>query len=141
MKLLWALLAPMALSAAITPIDPAAVNNPTQDPIAMGAKGPAVVRAQILLARAHFSCGEIDGIFGSNFQKAVNAYQDTRKLPVSGAVDAATWAAINGDTAPPLIEYTVSDEDLKGPFLPIPKDIEAQAKLPSLGYTSPLEAL
>ena len=141
MMLRWAFILPLALNAAIVPIDPSAVNNPTQEPVAMGAKGAAVLRAQILLARAHFSCGEIDGIFGSNFQKAVNAYQDTRKLPVSGAVDAATWAAINGDTAPPLIEYTVSDEDLKGPFLPIPKDIEAQAKLPSLGYTSPLEAL
>src|SRR4051794_11857573 len=107
MMLRWAFILPLAVNAAVVPIDPSAVNNPTQEPVAMGAKGAAVVRAQILLARAHFSCGEIDGIFGSNFQKAVNAYQDTRKLPVSGAVDAATWAAINGDTAPPLIEYTV----------------------------------
>src|SRR4051794_15797097 len=140
MMLRWAPLVPLILHAGITPIDPAAVNNPTQEPLVMGAKGAGVVRAQILLARAHFSCGEIDGNFGSNFQKAVNAFQQARKLPVSGTVDAATWAAINADTAPPLIDYALTDDDLKGPFTPIPKDMEAQAKLPSLGYTSPLEA-
>ena len=107
----------------------------------MGAKGAAVVRAQILLARAHFSCGEIDGIFGSNFQKALNAYQEARKLPGSGTVDAATWAAINTDTAPPLVEYTLTAEDLQGPFTPIPAGMAEQAKLPSLGYSSLPEAL
>jgi hypothetical protein len=120
---------------------PAAINRPDQPEISKGAKGSAAVRAQILLSRAHFSVGEIDGFFGSNMSKALAAYQTARNLPASGRVDAATWAALNADTAPVLIEYAVTAEDAAGPFLPIPKDLKEQAKLPRMGYTSLLEAL
>jgi lipoprotein-anchoring transpeptidase ErfK/SrfK len=132
-------LSSVLLHATVGAIDPAAVNNPAQQQLADGAKGAGVVRAQILLARAHFSCGEIDGVFGSNFQKALNAFQGERKLPATGTLDAATWVALNTDEAPALINYTLTPEDLKGPFGPIPSDVKDQAKLPSLSYTSPLE--
>jgi lipoprotein-anchoring transpeptidase ErfK/SrfK len=122
-------------------IDAASVNQPLQPNIAPGAKGPAVVRAQILLARAHFSCGEIDGQFGSNLKTVVAAYQGERGLPVTGALDAGTWAALNLDTAPVVTSYTISPDDVKGPFVEIPAGLEAQAKLASLGYASPLEGL
>ncbi len=131
----------VAVYAAQITIDPGAVNNPAQEEIALGATGSGVLRAQILLARAHFSCGEIDGRFGSNLQKAVGAFQEERKLPVTGAVDAATWKAIQGDVAPPLISYTVTAEDLKDPFVPIPATLKAQAKLSYLGYASALEEM
>jgi lipoprotein-anchoring transpeptidase ErfK/SrfK len=131
----------VVLHATIVAIDPAAVNNPVQGKIADGAKGAGVVRAQVLLGRAHFSCGEIDGTFGSNFQKALSAFQGERKLPVTGALDAATWGAINTDAAPALIEYAITPEDLAGPFAPIPADVKEQAKLPALGYASPLEGM
>jgi lipoprotein-anchoring transpeptidase ErfK/SrfK len=131
----------VVLHGTIVAIDPAAVNTPAQGDLADGAKGAAVVRAQILLDRAHFSCGEIDGTFGSNLQKVLAAFQGERKLPVSGIIDAATWSAINTDTAPALIDYTITPEDLKGPFEPVPAGMEAQAKLAYLGYASPLEEL
>jgi len=131
----------VVLHAASVAIDPSAVNNPAQQQLTDGAKGAGVVRAQILLARAHFSCGEIDGVFGSNFRKALSAFQGERKLPVTGTLDAATWGALGTDTAPALINYTLTAEDLKGPFVPIPSDVKDQAKLASLGYTSPLELI
>src|SRR5690242_18356913 len=110
--------------------------------IRVGDKGEAVVRAQVLLDRAHFSCGEIDGEFGSNLQKAVLAYQHDRRLPDSGTVDEPTWDALSKDQAPTTIAYMISAEDVKGPFVrSIPEDMEAQAALPALSYTTPLEAL
>ena len=121
--------------------DSAAINQPDHPELSRGAKGSPAVRAQILLSRAHFSVGEIDGSFGSNMAKALAAYQAERKLPASGMVDTATWAALNADTAPALVEYTATAEDVTGPYRTLPKDIKEQAKLKSLGYDSWLEAL
>ncbi len=123
------------------PLDAGAINNPNQDEISSGARGGAVVRAQILLDRAHFSCGAIDGEFGSNLQKTVTAYQNERQLPASGSVDAATWASLNADQAPQLISYSITPDDEKGPFIQIPKEMVKQAALPAMGYTSPLQEL
>jgi hypothetical protein len=50
------------------------VNNAGLTPdLSAKAKGSSVVLAQILLDRAHFSCGEIDGYYGSNLSKMVVA--------------------------------------------------------------------
>src|SRR4051794_8623116 len=122
-------------------VDIPVINNTQQPDLPQGAKGSPVVRAQILLARAHFSCGEIDANFGTNLDKTVRAFQGDRKLPVTGVVDSATWAALNGDTAPPITNYTITAEDVQGPFITVPSDMKAQAKLPALGYRSAMEEL
>jgi len=102
---------------------------------------PQIVRAQILLARAHFSCGQIDGYAGANLQKTVAAFQSERQIPVTGALDDPTWGALNGDMPPIQIPYTITADDEKGPFVAIPKGIEKQSALPFLGYSSSLEEL
>lgn len=117
------------------------INNPNQAPIKMGEKGSGVVRAEILLDRAYFSPGQIDGDFGSNLQKTVSAYQADMHLPVTGTVDEATWAALNHDRAPALTNYTVSPDDVRGPFVKLPPTMQEQAKLQYLGYASPLDEL
>jgi lipoprotein-anchoring transpeptidase ErfK/SrfK len=117
------------------------VNNPNQPELEQGARGSGVVRGQVLLDRAHFSCGALDGNFGSNLAITVSAYQHDRRLEQSGKLDSATWASLNSDTAPATMSYTITADDEKGPFVSVPRDMLKQAKLPYLGYASALDEL
>ena len=120
----------------------AAVNDPaTTTAIRRGSYGSAVLRAQVLLDRARFSPGEIDGAFGSNMTQAVAAFQKAHEMTGSGMVDDATWKALNADTATPLARYSIRPEDVAGPFHEIPEEMMDKAALPALGYASPLELL
>jgi lipoprotein-anchoring transpeptidase ErfK/SrfK len=104
-------------------------------------RGDDVLRAQVLLDRAHFSSGEIDGSYGGNLRQAIRGFQKLHQLPVSGVVDAATWAELARDQAPVLDVYTVTAQDVAGPYAPVPATMAAKARLPALGYASLAEAL
>ena len=109
-----------------------------------GAKNsePVNIRAQVLLDRARFSPGVIDGRHGENFSNALRAYQEQNGLRASGELDTPTWEKLAQDGEPAVIEYTLTGEDVKGPFTDdIPQKMEKQAELKRLDYTSAAEML
>ena len=122
--------------------DTTAVNNAgLTKPLAPGNEGPAALRVQILLDRANFSVGQMDGRIRPNTLRALLGFRAARALPRGIGVDDPVWKALNGDTQPPLISYIVTADDLKGPFVRVPVNMMAKARLKYLGYASPLDEL
>jgi lipoprotein-anchoring transpeptidase ErfK/SrfK len=99
------------------------------------------MRVQILLDRARFSPGVIDGEWGKNTEKAVYWFQFAQGLTPTGEVDKATLDALARAAGPgeALTRVSVTAEDVKGPFTEVPKDPYEQAKLDCLCYASALE--
>lgn len=122
------------------PLTPAAVEERTTEVVDEHASRSAILRAQVLLDRAWFPTGEIDGKFGSNMRRAIAAFQSARDLPSTGTIDPATWAAL-AQSDPVLVTYTITAEDVAGPFMTVPEDMAKKAKLPAMYFGSALEAL
>ena len=102
------------------------------------------VALQVMLDRAGFSPGEIDGKTGPNLRRALAAYRRAHGLAESADVDAASWQRLAGATGSlaPLNSYEITSTDVAGPFTPaIPADLVEQSKLQALNYRNALEAI
>ena len=115
-----------------TPARPSAAQPPALSaPTATGSDpaGRNALATQIMLDRAGFSPGVIDGRMGANTRKALASYQQQNPGTPTPSIE-------------PLTIYTISPADAEGPFVrSIPVDLAQQASLPALSYTSVLEAI
>jgi lipoprotein-anchoring transpeptidase ErfK/SrfK len=119
-----------------------------------GGSRALAAKVQILLDRARFSPGVIDGRGGENVDNALEAFRKANGLDGNAGkgkdagkgIDEATLAKLaeiaKESSDPVLTEYTITEEDAKGPFAKeIPDGLEEQAKLDRLAYRDPVELL
>src|SRR6202022_1911396 len=80
---------PIAHAIAGETLNASTVNQAQFSPKSQAGKAPSAVllRAQVLLDRANFSPGVIDGKSGENARQAIAAFQKTRGLRAGGKLD------------------------------------------------------
>ena len=104
---------------------------------------PALLRAQVLLDRAHFSPGAIDGRNGENTVNALRAYERARGFDPDGRLDAQVYATLTADDSAPVVRgYRITDQDVRGPFNPdVPIEARDMRGLDRVPYRDAAEAL
>lgn len=101
-------------------------------------------KVQALLNWNHHGVGAVDGWWGKNTQKAMQAFQQAKGLPVTNELDQKTWEALKSGefaTKPVLISYTLTDSDVNIKTTKIPEGAEAKSKLEGMYYESVAEAM
>ncbi|MEO5903704.1 MAG: L,D-transpeptidase [Gemmatimonadaceae bacterium] len=132
-------------------LDQASIEKaPTRFPFRIPQRGPLAVHLEILLDRAGFSPGIVDGAWGTNAAKAVtffahpddsSRFKGDSPLQVK-SIDQSTYERLRSTSKRPLVRwYTISSADTKGPFTPVPEGVYKQARLSCLCYASVAEAL
>jgi lipoprotein-anchoring transpeptidase ErfK/SrfK len=123
----------------------AILNAPVVVPLKGDVSGPSVLKTQVYLDRLNFSVGALDGRWGRNSSIALWWFQRSRGINAAepGALDEPTYRALAAasQSAPPLVQRTLTEEDVKGPFESIPEDVYDKAKLDCLCYESIKEKL
>jgi lipoprotein-anchoring transpeptidase ErfK/SrfK len=116
------------LAQAATSPKSAASAPQVQLPAEQTLEGVDALQLQVMLDRAGFSPGAIDGKMGTNTRKALALFKSSGQLqPVA---------------VPSTTTYRITAQDVAGPFVErLPDDMMESAKLPSLGYTSVVEEL
>src|SRR3954470_8993025 len=131
--IITSVLAVLAQSAGVPsngkPAPPPQENTQPASPQSVQApQGGDALLTQVMLDRAGFSPGPIDGRMGANTRKALELFTASGMQPPAAGS--------------PLTTYRITPQDAEGPFIPqISDDMMENAKLPQLGYTSVVEAL
>ncbi|MEE4152841.1 MAG: L,D-transpeptidase [Erythrobacter sp.] len=107
-----------------------------------GQRSEEILTVQVLLDRSRHSPGVIDGIMGGNTSRAVRYYRKTHGLPVSGKIDSVLMRSlISTQTGDVFRTYTISEDDVDGPFYPAVSGFSQMARMERVGWVSPAEML
>ncbi|MFO6446315.1 L,D-transpeptidase [Erythrobacter sp. NE805] len=112
-----------------------------EEPVPDSAPRP-VMQAQVVLDRLGFSVGVVDGRAGARFVRALEAFQESRGLAVTGEFDAETRQALSRWNAIPATRVvTIPVDWVRTTLAPLPEKPADQAKLAELHYESLAEKL
>ena len=102
------------------------------------------LKLQALLDWNHTSPGPIDGGWGMNAKKALKNFQAMHGLPQDGRMSEKVWQLLNKNipaNQPVLVGYTLTEDDIKGPYQATPSGSEAKSKMKGLYYQDIQEML
>ena len=118
-------------------------NREPQIPLSGDIAGDSVLHVQVLLDRADFSPGIIDGKWGKNTESAVYWFQTREGLTASSQVDEPTYARLLqlAGKQGVIDQVQLTADDVKGPFVKIPSNIYEKAKMDCMCYESLTEKL
>ena len=119
------------------------VNSATWSPN-MKKNTAMTVKLQTLLDWNHASPGPIDGGWGMNSKKALANFQAMKGIEPTGKMNQATWNALSKGipkNKPVIVEYTLTNDDVKTNFANTPSSSEAKSKMKGLYYQNIKEML
>jgi lipoprotein-anchoring transpeptidase ErfK/SrfK len=101
---------------------------------------PVIARLQILLDRAGYSPGVVDGYMGENVRKAIEVVEITNDLSEDGELDEDVIEILETDSDV-ATRYTISAEDVEKVVDELPEDYAELAERDYLGFTSVAEGV
>ena len=102
-------------------------------------------KLQALLNWQQNGVGAVDGSWGKNSRKAMQAFQMANGLAVTDTLNTETWQALTKNDKlmqqPVLVSYQLTDADVNIKTTTIPAGAEAKAKLEGMYYETVIEGL
>ena len=102
-------------------------------------------KLQALLNWHQNGVGAVDGYWGKNTRKAMQAFQKKNNLKITDNLNNETWQALTASERftrePVMVSYKLSDTDINIKTTTIPAGAEAKAKLDGMYYESVTEGL
>lgn len=102
-------------------------------------------KLQALLNWQHSGVGSVDGYWGKNTRKAMQAFQKTNGLTVTETLNTETWQALTKNdklmAQPVLVSYQLTEADVNIKTTIIPAGAKEKAKLEGMYYESVTEGL